>query len=437
MTDRYPKFYSAVETLPREQLRQLQEKRLLAQLQRTFARSPIMRHAWGEAGVHPSDIRSIEDFQERSPFISQDLIRKFRDEYNDPCGGLAELSDYHMTTLTTTSGTTGDPSPMPQRIRVSSHENYMRDLWHIGARPGDYMIAPLFTFRGGPANGLTANKEAGLTSIYFNHMPDEVPRMIAAQKKFQPTVWTLMSSPLLIALEQYFEKTGEDGLQVFSSLKGAIFGGEALSPRLQKLAESWGIQFLETTALGDVAAATTCSAHDGFHAYEDSAFVECLDPFGDTPVADGEIGELVVTAISDALLPPFRFRTDDLVRINREPCPCGRTHLRFHMLGRKGDQIIVKGRRILPLDIRALVESKHETASGLFQIVKRAQEMDELRLRVGYNPARLSGSPDVLIGWLQETIGRQLDVPVKVELVLDDDLLKLGPPHKIPRVTKS
>ncbi|MET0377367.1 MAG: hypothetical protein ABW049_00140, partial [Spongiibacteraceae bacterium] len=246
MPKSYPEFYSAAETLPRPQLKKLQEKRLLATLERTFAHSPIMRHAWGEAGVHPKDIRSVEDFQERSPFISQDLIRRFRDEFNDPCGGLAELSDYHMTTMTTTSGTTGDPSPMPQRIRVSSHENYMRDMWHIGMRPGDYMISPLFTFRGGPANGLTANREAGFTPIYFNHTPEEIPRMIAAQKKFQPTAWQLMSSPLLIGLEKYFEETGEDGLAVFSSLKGTIFGGEALSPRLQKLVESWGIHFLET-----------------------------------------------------------------------------------------------------------------------------------------------------------------------------------------------
>jgi phenylacetate-CoA ligase len=437
MSDRYPTFYSAAETLPRAELRKLQEKRLLAQLHRTFERSPIMRHAWGEAGVHPDEIRSIEDFQARSPFISQDLIRKFRDEYKDPCGGLAELSDYHMTTLTTTSGTTGDPSPMPQRIRVVSHENYMRDLWHIGVRPGDHVVAPLFTFRGGPANGLTANIEMGITPIYFTHTPDEIGRMIEAQKRFRPTGWALMSSPLLIAMEQYLEATGQDGREVFASLKGAIYGGEALSPRMRALANSWGVELLETTALGDVAAATTCKAHDGFHAYEDCAFVECLDPDGDTPVADDEVGELVVTAISDALLPPFRYRTDDLVRINREPCPCGRTHLRFHMLGRKGDQIIVRGRSILPLDIRALVESKHETAAGLFQIVKRAREMDELTLRVGYNPAKLSGSPDALIGWLQDRIGKQLEVPVRVELVLDDDLLKLGPPHKIPRVTKS
>ncbi|MET0377468.1 MAG: hypothetical protein ABW049_00650 [Spongiibacteraceae bacterium] len=106
------------------------------------------------------------------------------------------------------------------------------------------------------------------------------------------------------------------------------------------------------------------------------------------------------------------------------------------MIGRKGDQILVRGRRILPLHIRALVESRHETAAGLFQIVKRSQEMDILVLRVGHNPARLSGVPDALIGWLQDQLGKTLEVPVKVELVLDDDLLKLGPPHKIPRVTK-
>jgi phenylacetate-CoA ligase len=131
-----------------------------------------------------------------------------------------------------------------------------------------------------------------------------------------------------------------------------------------------------------------------------------------------------------------RYRTDDLVTVDRSPCDCGRTQLRFHIHGRKGDQIIVQGRSILPRDIREHVEDRHETAAGLFQIIKSQAQMDELAVRVGYSPAKLRGSTTDLAGSLAEELRRVLGVPVRVELTPDDELLKLGPPHKIPRVTK-
>ena len=51
---------------------------------------------------------------------------------------------------------------------------------------------------------------------------------------------------------------GEDPVDVFSSYKGAIFGGEPLSGRLKSLMDSWGFEMFETTSLGDVAGATEC-----------------------------------------------------------------------------------------------------------------------------------------------------------------------------------
>jgi phenylacetate-CoA ligase len=271
----------------------------------------------------------------------------------------------------------------------------------------------------------------------FNNQPSELPRFIEGCKRFQPVSIAVLNNPLLGALEQLFERTGTDPKDAFGSMKGALFGGEVLSPRQRALAAGWGIELFEMTSLGDICNSIDCRAHDGFHAWEDMVLVECLEPGGNTSMPDGEIGELVVTSLRSSFMPMIRFRTDDLVTLNRAPCACGRTHVRFKVLGRAGDSMVVGDRRVLPRDVQAIVETHGETRRGLFQIIRTGPQADVLRLRVGYDPDQLSDSTDSLAGRLRAELAEWLGAPVELEMVLDAELLKLGPPHKIPRVAKS
>jgi phenylacetate-CoA ligase len=173
------------------------------------------------------------------------------------------------------------------------------------------------------------------------------------------------------------------------------------------------------------------------HIHEDFALAECLDPMGDDPVADGQIGELVVTALTDRAMPLVRFRTDDLVWVDRTPCSCGVTHARFRPIGRKGDQIIVDGKAILPGDVMKVIEQVNESRAGLFQIIRPGREMDKLRVRVGYSEALMTGSPASLAARVAGMLTDAIGVPAEVEVTVNEELLKLGPPHKIPRVTKA
>ena len=126
MTDPYPEFLSPLETAPREELEDLQESRLLATVADAWQRSPIFQSTWKAAGISPRDIKSVEDFQNLAPCFDKDSIRAYRDAHNDPCGGLIDLADPRMKIMCSTSGTTGDPTPMPMRFRSSGQEAYAR-----------------------------------------------------------------------------------------------------------------------------------------------------------------------------------------------------------------------------------------------------------------------------------------------------------------------
>ncbi len=434
-TSDFPDVLDPIETASRETLNAHQDATIQAIVAHAYKNAPLIAQVWRAAGVSPSDIKSIAAFREKAPFIDKDDVRAYRDANNDPRGGMSVDRPGELVSVGTTSGTTGDPTPIPNWRRTPADITYSRDFWHIGVRPGDYMAHVMFTYRGGHRRSGMA--ELGVAEICFSIAPQAIPRIAEASRRFRPTCINILPNPLILGFEQYFEQSGDDPIDVFKSYKGAVFGGEPLSNRLQKLTASWGLEVFETTSLGDVAGAMMCRAKDGFHAYEDVAFIETVDPITGEALPDGEVGELVVTSLVDFLSPLIRYRTGDLVQIDRSACSCGRTHARFHLLGRATDQILVGGRSVLPRELMAHVELEPESRANLFQIVRSAREMDKLTLRVGYDVSRLADTEAELRGRLESRLKDALDIPLEVELIDEQELLKLGPPHKIPRVTKS
>jgi phenylacetate-CoA ligase len=428
-------FDPVIETMPREEIEQLQEARILQLLPYAYSQSALVREVWDAAGVKPEDIRSLADFREKVPFIDKDTIRSFRDRHGDPYGGLACVGPPHLRGVGFTSGTTGDPTPLPRSDYHVALAGLKRELWHMGVRPTDYFTYALFTFR----EGLNTDKwlDSGMRPIAIQHLPDQMPHLVQVSRQFRPKALFMLSTPLIMALEQYQKNTGDDLSEAFSSYGGAVFGGEPMSPHFRQVVESWGLEIFELSSLGDITTTMECNAHDGMHTWEDLAMIEHLDPSGSGPVADGERGELVVTALLDDVAPLIRYRTDDLVQFTRKPCTCGRTHGRLKPIGRKGDEMLIQGRSILPMDIFPLMEQFPETRTGLFQMVRPQREMDALTLRIGYDESALTDGVEALGARIADTLSSTLQVPVIVETVSNESLLKNGPPNKIPRVVKS
>jgi phenylacetate-CoA ligase len=430
-----PYYEPEVETLPREEITRLQEARILQLVPYVYSRAPLTRHIWDQAGVHPRDIKSLADFKEKAPFINKDSIRAFRDGNADPFGGLLCAQPPHLKGIGFTSGTTGDPTPIPRSRVTLSFQELKRSFWQMGLRPKDYYINAMFTFREG--HGVDRAQDAGFRPICFPHSPFEVPRIIEASLKYRPKVFFMLSTPLVGAIDKYLRDNPQlDPKDIFSSYGGATFGGETLGETMRQRILDWGLEVFEYSSLGDVCGAMECSAHDGMHTWEDFVLVENLDPEGSEPVADNEVGELVVTALLDDVAPLVRFRTDDLVRHTTQACSCGRTHGRMWPQGRTGDQMLIQGKSILPRDILPLLQPLPETSTGLFQIIRRTREAEVLELRVAYDVS-VTAEPAKLREFLLGHIAAALEVPVEIELVTEDELLKLGPPQKIPRVTKS
>jgi phenylacetate-CoA ligase len=316
-------FNAEVETMSRADLEARQLERLLAVIPIAYERAPLIREAWEAARVHPRDIRSLDDFRERVPFIDKDAVRRFRDERGDPYGGLLCVDPADLTGVGSTSGTTGDPTLVPEQWGgggLSSPSIITRDLWGWGVRPGDYVMLVLFTFRG-PTYGLFQHS-LQTTPILFDFDPAEMERFCELSLRYRPTAVYNFGSVLINAVKDVCDRRGFDPRDVFSSYVGVTFAGEPLSPRARALAESWGVELYEHGNVGDVTGSFECVAQDGLHAWEDTVVVEGIDAD-----ADGRC-ELVATALTNHISPLIRFRSDDIVRLSTDPCACGRSAAR-------------------------------------------------------------------------------------------------------------
>src|SRR5712691_2926160 len=139
-------FSPEIETMPRAYIERRREERLLGDLVPwAYQRSGLVREVWGEAGVTADDIRTMDDFHEKVPFVDKDAIRSYRDRHRDPYGGLLCLDPRTtpvFSAIFSTSGTTGDPTPAPYAGRGPSM--LVREFWELGCRPADYFTYCLF-----------------------------------------------------------------------------------------------------------------------------------------------------------------------------------------------------------------------------------------------------------------------------------------------------
>jgi phenylacetate-CoA ligase len=293
----------------------------------------------------------------------------------------------------------------------------------------------MFTFRGPIYNFPHA---LGAVPLIFEHSPLELPRWVEMVRRYRPTAMYTVSGPLLLGLAELERRTGVDLREVFSSFRAVIFAGEPLGARARENVERWRVPVYEHSSAGDVGAAFECRERDGMHVHEDVGYYEFIDPEARgpaeaAPAPDGGVGELVATSLTNDVFPLIRYRSDDLDRFTRSRCRCGRSHARLWTLGRKGDEVRVQGRSVLPRDVWQAVESLEETAAGLFQIIRSSRDVERLRLRVGY-----AGEPRLpeLAERVAASVAKSVGVEPEVLLVPDAELLKLGPPHKIPRVAR-
>lgn len=407
-------YQKEIECAPYEQIRAWQNERLIKTVNHVYKNVPYYRELMIKKGVTPDDIKSIDDLK-KLPFLTKSDLR---DAYPY---GLMGVDRSEAVRIQSTSGTTG------KRV-VAFYTQHDIDLWEdccaraiaaAGGTKDDVVHVSygygLFTGGAGLHGGshkigsLTLPMSSGNTDRQIQFMCD-------------------LGSTILCCTPSYAAYLGETiterGLKDRIKLKAGIFGAEAWSQEMRRdIEKTLGIKAYDIYGLTEISGpgvAYECSAQTGMHINEDHFIAEIIDPVTEEVLPYGEKGELVFTCITKEAFPLIRYRTRDICVLTREPCSCGRTHVKMSKpMGRSDDMLIVKGVNVFPSQIETVLINKGYPAN--YQIVvDRVNNSDTIEVRVEMTPEMFSDTLGQISSREQELIEAMksmLGIFVKVKLV--------------------
>ncbi len=351
-----------METISSDELVALETRALKKQLEYVYEKSPFYREKFDLAGLGPNDFLHREDL-EKFPFTTKEDLRLTQESI----GGLgghqcAQMKD--IIRIQGTSGTTGRPLfiGLTKNDVTLWNDMFARHAWTGGLRPEDVMINPAnFTLFVGGLSECSGAESMGITVIPAPFVSTGMEKFMGLVKELRPTV--LFSTP---SATHFLETVVKDTLKMDPSdlgFKKGFLAGEALSEEERtKIETAWGITARNFYGLADVGAdiAAECGQSKGLHFCAQGALVpELIDPstLAPIPMAEGAVGEIVFTTINREATPVIRYRVRDMVRVYTDPCACGRTGFRFHVIGRSDDMIKVKGINVFPGAVKGVIQA--------------------------------------------------------------------------------
>lgn len=371
-----------IETWSVDELRSEQWNRLQRIIRFVYDNNEIQRKRLSDWGVRPGDLKSWDDFS-RLPFVGKEDLRNAY-PLQLVCVDKKSIVEMHMS-----SGSTGTPVVMPYTNQDLHQwgECMARCYCMAGVRRGDVIqITPSFGLFNGGFGFYHGASQLGLFVIPTG--AGNTQRQIALAQDFETCVITGVVSYGIRIMEMLQEKNVR-----LPALQIGIFGAETFSESLKKkIREGLNIEVFDIYGMTETGGVGTlgmdCPAHDGIHIWEDHYIVEAINPKTGQNVPDGEIGELVVTALTREAMPLLRFRTGDLTRIrSRERCACGRTHVRTDPItGRADDMIIVKGVNFFPRQVEQALMEIPGVGSNYQIIIDEIDGVKDVRIHVEAEP---------------------------------------------------
>ncbi|MFY9380842.1 MAG: phenylacetate--CoA ligase [Eubacteriales bacterium] len=404
------KYYNeAIETMPRDAMRALQSERLRNTVERMYAYVAPYRRLMDEAGVKPSDIRTIDDIT-KLPFLSSENLRE-----NYPLGMIAVPRE-KTTRIHASSGTTGKP-------KVVAYTQHDVDVWSecvarciVSAGAGENDVIQVAYGYGLFTGGLGLHYGAeNLGATVIPTSSGNTLRQIEMMIDLGSTYLCCTPSYAL-----YIADTMEkNNIPVeLLSLKGGIFGAEPWTEEMRREIEKClNIKAYDIYGIAEITGpgvACDCECQNGMHVNEDNFYIEIIDLVTGEPLPDGERGEVVFSCINKEALPLLRYRTHDISYITREKCECGRTLVRLMKpSGRTDDMIIVRGINVFPSQIESVLLSVKGVSPHYLIIVDRHDNHDTIEVKVEVSPEIFSDKIRGLQSYAEE-IQRKMDSVLQI-----------------------
>ena len=383
MIDAHRTFYDDLETRSPE----AREGELLARLPGLVAHAKANAAGWAErlSAVEPAALSSRKALA-HVPVLRKTELKDLQ-AARPPFGGFTTAAPGQMGRLYMSPGPIFDPEgarPDPWRAA--------RALWAAGMRPG-HIVQNCFGYHLTPGAWMVDGAARHIGCAVIPAGTGQTEQQLELIRALGPDAYVGTPSFLRILVEKARE-TGAD----ISRLKRALVAAEALPPSLRTWFREQGLatvlQWYGTADIGLIAYES--EALEGMILEED-LLLEIVRPGTDEPVADGEVGEVVVTSFNPDY-PMIRFGTGDLSAVLPGPSPCGRTNVRIRgWLGRADQTTKVRGMFVHPGQI-AEIARRHPEIARARLVVEGEMANDRMTLRCELKSGPLEGALAEAIG---------------------------------------
>ena len=398
-------FYDALEARPAAQ----REAALLAALPGQVAHAQQASRAMAEIlrGIDAAQVTSREALARLPVTRKHELLaRQQAQRPQDPFGGFSALvRGPAMPHIFASPGPIYEPDGATR-----DYWRCGRALFAAGFRSGD-LVHNAFSYHMTPGAFIMESGAHAVGCTVFPAGVGQTEQQLQAIAELRPVAYTGTPSFLRILVE----KAQEAGVDI-SSLRKGLVGGEAFPPSLRDWFAERGLAVYQSYATADLGLiAYETSAREGL-VVDEGVLVEIVRPGTGDPVADGEVGEVVVTTLNPAY-PLVRFGTGDLSAILPGADPTGRTNLRIKgWLGRADQTTKVRGMFVHPGQVAEIARRFPEIAKARL-VVSGEMANDLMTFRV-----ETQGAPDGLAGRIGEAVRDVTKLRADVQLVAPGSL---------------
>ncbi|HEX9897693.1 MAG TPA: phenylacetate--CoA ligase family protein, partial [Candidatus Methylomirabilis sp.] len=350
-----PYFDEFIETLGREALLQIQLKRLQLMLGPVLERNVFYRKKLKEAGLtRARDLRDFADLR-KLPFTLKRELSADQTQ-NPPYGTNLTFPREQHTRIHQTSGTTGEPL---RWLDTDESWKWWARCWATVYRAAGVTSRDrvFFAFSFGPFIGFWSAYE-GAQHIGALAVPGGgMSSFQRAKAILDHDISVLVCTPTYAL--HLAEVAEEEGIRIAdSSVNITIHAGEpgaSLPGTKSRIETAWNARCYDHAGATELGAwGFECQAQTGLHVNEGEFICEVIDPATGEPA---EEGELVMTNLGRVGMPVIRYRTGDRVKLDRQPCECGRSFLRCEggVIGRVDDVFIIRGINVFPSALENII----------------------------------------------------------------------------------
>jgi len=378
-----------------------------------------------KAGVKPQDLKTWDDFHKGIPIFKKEGYVEYAEECDNDMDRILEglLGDdaKKLVCMAATSGTTGEPTPYPFTAEdlVPWSEHVKRVLWRCEVYPGDKVLHGfgLSMFIAGVPICLAIADYGACTIPVGAEAGSDL--IIKYGYLFKPKAMYCTPSLAEYMIQKAVDLTGK-GVDALN-IKALLCGGEAgagIPEVRQKIEQAFKAKLYDIGGLG---VSCDCPEYQGMHYIaDDLTLFELVDPatHEHVPLEDGAKGMIAHTQLDGtAAWAGLRQSTNAIMQVFTSPCPCGKSGLRFKIIGRADDMLKVKGTMVYPPAIEGIINSFVPRVTGEFRIVldePPPRVVPPLKLKVEYGESVKEDELESLAEEIGEEMHRRIKIRPKI-----------------------